>query len=205
MCLAYLDDILVYGRTFKEAVKNLKMVLRRLKSKGVKLRVDKCQFLKTEVRYLGRVISEHGYRPDPEDNQALEKFRAPPRNVGEMRGLVGFLGYYRNYIKDFAKKLKPVYDLIKMDKVDLGGKEKLKKAKGYDKRKVVQWTPDLSKIINEVIDTLQSPVVMAYPNFDSPFILNCDASGLGLGAVLYQQQGDKLRVISYASRTLTEE
>ena len=45
---------------------------------------------------------------------------------------------------------------------------------------------------------------MAYPNFDSPFILNCDASGLGLGAVLYQQQGDKLRVISYASRTLTE-
>ena len=97
-----------------------------------------------------------------------------------------------------------MYDLIKMDKVDLGDKVKLKKAKGYEKKKAVQWTPDLEKIINDVIDTLQSPAVMAYPNFDKPFILNCDASGLGLGAVLYQQQGEKLRVISYASRTLTE-
>ena len=203
VCLAYLDDILVYGRTFKESVKNLKMVLRRLKSKGVKLRVDKCEFCRTEVRYLGRLVSEHGYRPDPADNEALEKFRVPPRNVGEVRGLVGFLSYYRNYVKDFAKKLKPVYDLIKTDKLDSGNKKGVKSTV-YDKKRAVQWSPGLTKVINDVIDTLQSPAVMAYPDFDTPFILNCDASSLGLGAILYQRQGDKLRMVSYASRTLTE-
>ena len=67
VCLAYLDDILVYGKTFSEHVENLRKVFRRLRAKGVKLRVDKCFFAKPEVRYLGRLVSGEGYRPDPED------------------------------------------------------------------------------------------------------------------------------------------
>ena len=212
ICMAYLDDVLVYGKTFREHVTHLKQVFKRLKSKGIKLRVDKCHFVKQEVRYLGRLVSEDGYRPDPEDIKALEKFRVPPSNVGEVRSMVGFLGYYRGHVQNFAKKMKPVYDLIKLEKPpeSLGtGKAKAgKKGKsgksGYDKKRVVAWSSDLQRIVDEVIDTLQSPKVMAYPNFDDPFILNCDASGYGLGAVLYQRQNDKLRVISYASRTLTD-
>ena len=203
VCLAYLDDVLVYGRTFKEGVRNLKNVLRRLKSKGVKLRVDKCEFCKPEVRYLVRLVSADGYRADPEDTAALKKFRDPPKTVGEVRSLVGFLSYYRNYVQDFAKRLKPVYDLLKTDKEAVQAKS-AKSAKGYDKRKAVAWSPELQKIVDDVVDILQSPKVMAYPNFDAPFMLNCDASGYGLGSVLYQEQGDKLRVISYASRTLTD-
>ena len=63
----------------------------------------------------------------------------------------------------------------------------------------------MQSLVDDVINTLQSPEVMAFPDFESPFILNTDASGMGLGAVLYQKQGDdKLnRVISYASRTLS--
>ena len=210
VCLAYLDDILCYGKNFEEYVVNLRKVLQRLKSKGIKLRVDKCEFCKPEVRYLGRLVSEEGYRPDPEDTKALEKFRTPPKNVGEVRSLVGFLGYYRKYVRDFAKKMKPVYDLIKTEKESVKSKQnpslqlKSKIKSGYDKKRVVQWSSDLQKIVDNVIDTLKSPTVMAYPQFDTPFILNCDASSFGLGAVLYQQQDNKMRVISFASRTLSD-
>ena len=207
VCLAYLDDILVYGKTLGEHRSNLRKVFRRLRSKGIKLRVDKCFFAMQEVRYLGRLVSEHGYRPDPEDVKALEKFREPPKSVGEVRSMVGFLSYYRGHVENFAKKMKPVYDLIKWkDSSGLGDKggKKGKSGGGYDKRAPIVWSDTLQAIIDDVIDTLKSPSVMAYPDFDKPFILNCDASGYGLGAVLYQQQGDDLRVISYASRTLTE-
>ena len=211
ICLAYLDDILVFGRTFDEHLGNLRDVLRRLREKGVKLRVDKCVFAKLEVRYLGRLVSGDGYRADPEDVKALQKFREAPKTVGEVRSLLGFLGYYRGYVRDFAKKLKPVYDLLKIEQnVDTaagktGQVEKSGGGVSYDKKRKVVWTPELQLVVNDVIDTLQSPEVMAYPDFDAPFILNTDASGVGLGAVLYQKQGqEKLnRVISYASRTLT--
>ena len=202
VCLAYLDDILIYGKTFEEHKANLRSVLQRLKSKGVKLRVDKCEFFKTEVRYLGRLVSENGYRADPKDVKALDKFREPPTTAGEVRSLVGFLGYYRNYVRDFAKKLKPVYDLLKTEVKPGAGDVKTK----YNKRRAIVWTPDLQSRVDGVIDTLQSPAVMAFPDFESPFILNTDASGYGLGAVLYQKQGEEKlnRVISYASRTLTD-
>ena len=58
----------------------------------------------------------NGYRPDPVDTVALEKFRTPPRTVGELRSLLGFLGYYRAFVKDFAIKMKPLYDLLKLEK-----------------------------------------------------------------------------------------
>ena len=101
--------------------------------------------------------------------------------------------------------MKPVYDLIKWKQESTSDKSASKSGKsGYDKRAPITWNSDLQARIDEVIEILQSPSVMAYPDFELPFVLNCDASGYGLGAVLYQQQGDDLRVISYASRTLTE-
>ena len=78
VCVAYLDDVLVYAKSFESHVHNLRLVLRRLKSKGVKLRADKCFLFREEVRYLGRLVSRNGHRPDPADSQALEKFRTPP-------------------------------------------------------------------------------------------------------------------------------
>jgi len=191
VCMAYLDDVLVFGT----------------KSKGIKLRADKCEWCKREVRYLGRLVSERGYHPDPKDIHAINKFREAPKNVGEVRSLVGFLGYFRGYVRDFAKKMKPVYDLIKTDqkmKTGEGVKNKKGKNKEYDKTKKIEWSPQLQEIVDDVINTLSSPEVMAYPDFEKPFVLNCDASGLGLGAVLYQKQNDEMHVISYASRTLTD-
>ena len=62
-------------------------------------------------RDLGRLISKDGYRPDPENVSALNACKISPKTVGNLRSLLGFLGYYRNFVKDFSRKLKPVYEL----------------------------------------------------------------------------------------------
>ena len=84
ICTAYLDDILVYASTFEGHISNVRKVLQRLKSRGIKLRPDKCFFFQKEVRYLGRLVSKNGHRPDPKDTVALEKFRSPPKTMSKL-------------------------------------------------------------------------------------------------------------------------
>ena len=207
-CIAYLDDILVYGRTFEEQLQNLEIVLKRLKAKGIKLNITKCNLFKQKVKYLGRIISKEGYQADPDDAVAIENFRKPPKTVGELRSLLGFIGYYRGYVKNFSIILKPIYDLLKGDSskeiTTLKGKKKQQhKLSQLDSRIKINWTNEHQEILNTIIDILKSPQVMSFPDFEKPFVMHCDASERGLGAVLCQKQDDKLKVISYASRTLT--
>ena len=81
----------------------MEAVLKRLKEKGIKLNAKRCHFFKREVKYLGRLISKDGYRADPQGSIALEIFWAPPKTVGELRSLLGFLGYYGCTLKMFLK------------------------------------------------------------------------------------------------------
>ena len=91
-------------------------------------------------------------------------------------------------MKDFARKFKPLYDLLK-------GKEKgpkvnkNRKNKQFESRKSIVWNSDLHNIVDKIIDYLESPEFLVFPEYDLPFIVNCDASEKGLGAVLYQKQG----------------
>ena len=140
----------------------------------------------------------------------MQRFKDPPKNVGEVRSLLGFLGYYRCYVRDFSRKVKPLYDLLKgtggaPKKGTQKGKQKMgKKQQPQDSKTVVQWTEEHQRILEEVVQYLQSPEVMAYPDYQVPFFMHCDASNLGLGAVLYQTQNGVDRVICYGSRTLSE-
>ena len=206
LCEPYLDDVLCHSSEFEQHVTDVDKVLTRLREKGIKLRAEKCEFAKKEVRYLGRLISEEGYRPDPKDTKSLEKFRSPPQNIGELRKLLGFLGYFRTYVQAFSQRVKPLYDLLKGKVTRKVGKGKGdgKTGQQYNSREKITWGEEQQKVLDELIDTLMSPPVIAFPRFDSPFFLNTDASNQGLGAVLYQNQDGVDRVISYASRTLSE-
>ena len=203
ICEGYLDDILIYARTFEEHVTNIRRVLQRLLSRGIKLRADKCVFAKQEVRYLGRLVSGDGYRPDPADTEALQKFRTPPKNIGELRSLLGFVGYYRCYVQDFSRRVKSLYDLLSGDvkeELKVGRKKSATKlSQKYNSKESIEWSSEHQTILDELIDYLTSPSVIAYPDFDLPFFVNTDASKDGLGAVLYQTQEGVDRVISYAS------
>ena len=87
----------------------------KLKSKGIKLNVSKCNFFKQKEKYLGQIISKDGYQADPDDASVLENFRKSPKTVGEICLLLGFLRYYRDSVKIFSSILKPLYDLLKVE------------------------------------------------------------------------------------------
>ena len=200
ICIPYLDDILVFSKTFDQHLEDVRTVLRRLKEKGVKLKLKKCEFFKKEVRYLGNLVSESGYCMDKADVSAVAALKDRSVNtVGDVRQLVGFLGYYRKYIPDFSRRAKPLYDLLGDEQ-----KKQLKhKGQAPSKKKVV-WTEKHQKVLEELINILISRPVIAYPDFDREFHLHVDASQIGLGAILYQQQASgRMAVVAYGSRTLT--
>lgn len=206
-CIPYLDDILCYAKNFEEHVEKLRKVLQALQRHGVKLRPTKCEMFRREVRYVGRLVSAEGVKIDPKDLDAVRVWKTKtPTTIGEVRQMLGFLSYYRTYVQDFSRIAKPIYDLLQAKKTMAGSdqtKTNGKKSVQLPSRTPIEWTEEHKQALCRLIDALTTPPVLAYPDFDLPFILHTDASDRGLGAVLYQRQAGKLRVIGYGSRTLT--
>ena len=189
--LIYLDDVIIFSSTLEEHLKRLEHVFTRLRQHGLKLKPSKCHFLRKEVKYLGHVVSEEGVATDPEKIAAVKDWPIP-KTKKEVRSFLGFTGYYRRFIRDYAKKANPLFALV-------GSKVK------PGKRSAVAdvWTPQCQEAFQCLKETLISAPILAYPDFELPFILQTDASISGLGAVLAQEQDGKERVIAYASRSLS--
>ena len=97
-CLPYLDDVIVYSKSFEDHVEHLQKVLHRLKEKGIRLMARKCNLFAQEVTYLGRVITADGYRVDPKGIKPILDLKSwKPNTLGEVCHLAGLLGYYRRY------------------------------------------------------------------------------------------------------------
>ena len=198
ICIPYLDDVIVFSRTFEEHVEHVRTVIRRLRQHGVKLKAKKCKLFKREVHCLGRVVSEQGYKMDPSNIQAVLSLKErQPRTVGEVRQLLGLLGYYRRYIPDFSRLARPLFNLLQSNE------PKAKKARQVPSKQHITWSEEHNTALEKLLDFLISAPILAYPDYDCPFILHTDASKDGLGAVLYQEQGGEMRVIGYGSRSLT--
>ena len=207
-CIPYLDDVLVYSPDLKSHLEAVRTVLRRLREKGIKLKPRKCVLFRKEVRFLGQLVSGKGTRMDPADLEAVVALKTrKPKTVGEVRHLVGLLGYFRKYIPNFSKTAKPLYELLTVNEKVTGGKTgkpKDKPKKGQaPSRQSVTWTAHHEAKLGELINALTSPPVIAFPDFSSPFVLHTDASAEGLGAILYQRRDGKLVVIAFGSRTLS--
>ena len=133
---------------------------------------------------------------DPADKEAVLALKSrEPKTVGEVRKLLGFLGYYRRYIPDYARKARPLFDLLqadqggKADKASKAKKGKKVKAKGTGQvpsSSQIKWKQDHREVLEELVNLLVEPPVMAYPDFEKPFSLHVDACMEGLGTVLYQ-------------------
>ncbi|KAK7899346.1 hypothetical protein WMY93_020199 [Mugilogobius chulae] len=203
--LVFLDDIIIFSDTLEEHERRLLQVLTRLRDYGLKLSPEKCLFFQSSVKYLGHIVSEKGVETDPGKIEALKSWPIPT-NLRELRSFLGFAGYYRRFIKDYASFTKPLNDLTK------GYAPARKSAKGrklsttYLSAKEPfgeRWTVDCQKAFEVLIDKLTSAPVLGFANPKLPYILHTDASTTGLGAALYQEQDGQLRVIAYASRGLS--
>lgn len=150
---------------------------------------------------------------DPKDLEAiLQLKKKDPKTLGEVRTLLGFLSYYRSFIQDFSRSAKPLYELLQNPKEETALKVtktsqcKQKVRKGtkaqMPSRTPIQWTSEHQAVVSKFIEMLTNPPILAYPDFDLPFVLHT-ASNEGLGAVFYQRQAGKLHVIGFGSRTLT--
>ena len=192
-CIIYLDDIIVFSRTPEEGIHRLRAVFEKLKAAGLKLNPSKCDFFKKEIKYLGHVVSEQGVSTDPDKIKAVTEW-PQPTTVTEVRSFLGFVSYYRRFIPNFSKVAKPFNKLLQ----NLEGTPSIKK------KFKVHWGPEQQEAFETLQGLCTESPVLAYADFKAPFILHTDASGEGLGAVLYQVQEGKQRVIAYASRSLSK-
>lgn len=185
ICYVYLDDIVIVGRNLKEHLENLGLVLKRLSEFNLKIQLDKCEFLRKEAEFLGHIISADGVKPNPEKVEKILNWPIP-KTEKEIKQFLGLAGYYRRFIKDFSKITRNMTKYLKKDTVlDL-----------QDQQYVNAFNT-----LKTIISTDQ---VLAYPQFDKPFILTTDASDHALGAVLSQMQENIERPIAFASRTLND-
>jgi transposase InsO family protein len=196
-CLIYLDDIVVFSRTFEEHVERLEAIFKRLESTGLKLKPSKCHLFQKRIKYLGHIVSAEGVETDPEKVAALRKWPIP-QSVKDVRSFLGFAGYYRRYIKGFASVARPLHDLLKEP---ASGKKRARKKQQASRH--FTWEEQHQKAFDTLIELCCSAPILAFADFTSSFTLHTDASGCGLGAVLYQHQDGRDRVIAYASRGLS--
>ena len=182
----YLDDVIIYSNgSFEQHLDHLRQVFETLRRASLKLKVKKCFFCFPNIHFLGHVVGRNGIRPDPEKIEKVKNFPIPT-NLTQLRAALGLFLYYRKFIKDFARIARPMNDLLKKDIP-------------------FKWTTKQQVAFDRLKERLIQAPVLAYPDFERPFVLYTDASGTGLGAVLAQKQDDNLEhVIAYASRSLNQ-
>ncbi|RUM30633.1 MAG: hypothetical protein DSY32_02035 [Aquifex sp.] len=180
---AYLDDVIICSKNPESHFSTLEDVLLKLKGAGLKAKLTKCEFLKAKITFLGHTVDRDGIHTMDDKIKAIKNF-PQPRSVDNIRSFIGLCGYYRSFIKDFAAMASPLTQLLK-------------------KEVPFHWNAAQDNSFQKLKYALTNAPVLAFPDYKAPFVLYTDASAMGLGAVLMQQDArGKNRPIAYASRTL---
>ena len=188
-CIIYLDDIIIFSKNPDNHLTRLRGVFEWLAKAGLKLKPSKCKFFKSNLKYLGHIVSRDGKATDPRKIEAIKNW-PKPNTVTEVRSFTGFTNYYRHFIKGYVKIARPLHELTSGEN-------------GKKKNYRVNWTEWCQESFDSLKKICSECPVLAYADYTKPFVLHTDASTMGLGAVLYQKQEDgKERVIAYASHTL---
>ena len=207
-CLVYLDDVIVFGRSFDEQLERLGEVFGRLRKANLKLKPSKCSLCRRSVEFLGHVVSEDGIAMQEEKISAVPDW-PPCKTVTEVRAFMRLSGYYRRFVKEFSLVASPLYCLMKK-----GVRRKCQEAFDELTRRLVtgpilalpkneavpDWPP--CKTVTEVRAFMRlSGYYRRFVKEEkiSADVLDTDASDFGLGAVLSQQQPEGEKVIAYAS------
>lgn len=194
-CYVYIDDIIIVGKNREDHLKNLEEVFSLLEKANLKVNIEKSKFLKTEVEFLGHVVTQNGILPDPDKISAIQRIPAP-KNLKQLKSFLGLASYYRRFIKDFAMVAKPLTNLTR----GFYAQVKANQSKKVD----ISLNGECLKSFNNLKELLMSSEILTFPDFKKPFILTTDASNTAIGAVLSQGEIGKDRPITYVSRSLNK-
>jgi len=172
--LVFFDDILIYSKNLQDHLKHLKAVLGLLQQHQLYAKPSKCHFACQEIEYLGHVISEEGVKVDPTKIEAMLNWSVP-QNIKALRGFLGLTGYYRKFVQGYGGIAAPLTSLLRKDSF--------------------KWNDRAEQAFTLLKEAMATPPVLGLPDFSKPFVIECDASGDGIGAVL-MQAGQPLAYLS---------
>jgi hypothetical protein len=179
--VVYLDDILIFSKTKAEHLKHLAILMRKLQQEKLLVNMKKSSFMKTELIYLGFVISENKLKMDPEKVEVIKNWPSP-RNIFEVRSFHGLDSFYRNFIRNFSGISAAMMDTVKK------------------RHKSFHWIAEAEKSFNLLKQKIIEQPISVLSDFKKTFQVNCDASGYAIGAVLSQED----RPVAYFSKKLDE-
>ncbi|XP_065084064.1 uncharacterized protein K02A2.6-like [Ochlerotatus camptorhynchus] len=181
---SFLDDAIIFGRTWEEHKASLDKLLQRLGENGFHVKLEKCNFFQTEIRYLGHIVDRNGIRPDSEKLQAIASIPAPT-NVSEVRSFLGAVNFYGRFVRNIHELRHPLDQLLKKDSK-------------------WQWNSDCQRSFEQFKQVLQSDMLLTHYDPKLPIIVAADASSTGIGAVIFHEfSNGHLKAIQHASRSLT--
>ena len=181
----FLDDILLASLTIEEHIKKLELILAKFRSANLKLTPSKTELLKREVKFVGLTISADGLKITSDRVQAIMDLQ-PPRNVKQVQRVMGFFGYNRKFVKDYARIAKPLYALL-------------------NKNSKFVWSSSCQESFDLLKQRIADSVTLCIPDVDDPeesFHVTIDASKDGYGATLSQMRDGKRRVCAYFSKSV---
>jgi hypothetical protein len=174
--IVYLDDILIFSKTEAENLNHLATVMRRLQQQKLMINMKKLSFMRTQLIYLGFVISANELKMDPEKIKAIKDWPSP-KSVFEVRSFHGFASFYRKFIRNFSGISASMMDTVKK------------------RHKSFHWTEEAEKSFNLLKKKITEKPILVLPYFSKTFQVRCDASGFAIGAILSQDD----RPITYFS------
>ena len=182
--VAYLDNIIIYSSTPEEHLQHIKTVSEKLRHAKLSMKLSKCHFFTKEIQYLRHILGMEGIRPVPAKTEAIKAMR-PPVNPKQVHAFLGLVGYYRKFIKNFAKIAKPLTMLTCMD---------LK----------FEWKETHCCAFLTLKDVIIEAPILRYPDTTKPYIMYTDTSDDTCRAQLSQMHEEAEFPVAFLSHTFTD-
>lgn len=187
----YIDDVLIFSNSEEEHIEHITTIINALHDANMKIANEKSHFFSTSIEFLGHIIKNGRITVDPRKTETIQNYPIP-KTLKELRSFLGLTGYYRKFIKDYAKIVKPLTIHLRGGNGQVG--------KNHSAKITIELDEAAIESFEMIKQKLCEHVELYQPNFDKPFELTTDASNFAIGAVLSQGK----HPITFISRTLSQ-